>query len=667
MINAKKISKVDLKYLELLSNKYSNIQAASTEIINLEAISNLPKGTEHFMSDLHGEYEAFEHILNNASGAIRSKVDLLFKDSLDKADRATLATLIYYPKEKLEEISDTCGDMVDWYRITLNRLMRLCHLVSSKYTRSKVRKALPTDFSYIIEELLNSDAGNANKLDYHRNIINTIIELDRAEAFIVALCNTIKNLIVDHIHIVGDVFDRGPRADIIMDSLMEYHSLDFQWGNHDALWMGAAAGSKACIAVVLNNSITYDNLDLIEIGYGISLRPLATFANEHYSNTDVSCFRPKIAAEDRKNFDPEDLALCARMKKAMAVIQFKLEGQIVKRNKDFKMEDRLLLDKIDFDNGTVEIDGKSYPLKDSDFKTVDKNIPYKLSKEEQSLMKKLRFSFLNSEKLQKHVRFLYEKGAIYKCCDSNLLFHGCVPLNEDGSLMEFNINKKTVKGKEYMDYCDSVARLAYYAKPKTNEKKFGEDFMWFLWCGKNSPLFGREKIATFERMLTDDQSLWVEKKNAYYDLYDSEDLCLKILKIFGLEGEHSHIINGHVPVKVSSGENPIKANGRLLVIDGGFCKAYQKTTGIAGYTLIFNSNGMRLCSHEPFTGRADSIKKNKDIFSTSIVFEHATHRIKIKETDKGKQILTKIDDLKKLVKAFSDGHIKERYDDYLKE
>lgn len=661
-MNIKKIDERELKYLELLAKKYKNIQAASTEIINLEAISNLPKGTEHFMSDLHGEDQAFEHILNNASGAIRSKVDFLFKDTLEKEERAALATLIYYPKEKLEEIVDTDDDLTDWYRITLNRLVNICQLVTSKYTRSRVRKALPNDFSYIIEELLNSDSTDYNRRNYHRNIIESIIELDRADAFIVALSNTIKTLIVDQLHIVGDIFDRGPRADRIMDSLMEYHSIDFQWGNHDALWMGAAAGSYACIAVVLNNSITYNNLDVLEIGYGISLRPLATFANDTYGDSDVSCFRPKIPEEEKKSYDPEDLALCARMKKAMSVIQFKLEGQIIQRNKDLHMEDRLFLDKIDYNKGTVAIKGKEYKLKDCDFKTISEDNPYELNKDEKILMKRLRSSFLNSEKLQKHIRFLYAKGSIYKCCDTNLLFHGCVPFNDDGTLMEFNFHGKTLKGKSYMDYCDSIARLGYYAKPKSREKLFGEDFLWFLWCGKNSPLFGREKIATFERLLIDDKDLWVEKKNAYYTLYENEQVCIDTLELFDLQGEYSHIINGHVPVKVSKGENPIKANGRLLVIDGGFCKAYQATTGIAGYTLIFNSNGMKLCSHQPFEGKLNAIKNNTDIYSTSIVFEHASHKIKIKETDKGKEIMQQIQTLKDLLQAFRDGIIKEKYD-----
>lgn len=652
----------DMKYLELLAKQYPNVQSASTEIINLEAISNLPKGTEHFMSDIHGEDQAFEHILNNASGAIRLKVDSLFSDTLKKEERAALATLIYYPTEKLEEAADLYDDLTDWYRITLNRLLKMCQLVTSKYTRSKVRKALPNDFSYIIEELLNSDSTDYNRLNYHRNIIESIIKLDRADAFIVALSNTIKHLITDQLHIVGDIFDRGPRPDKIMDLLSERNSIDFQWGNHDVLWMGAAAGSYACIAIVLNNSITYNNLDLLEIGYGISLRPLATFANDTYGNSDVSCFRPKISEEEKSSYDPKDLEICARMKKAISIIQFKLEGQIIKRNKDFNMDDRLFLDKINFEDKTVEIDGKNYKLKDCDFSTANPEDPYELSKDENLLMKRLRSSFLNSEKLQKHIKFLYAKGSIYKCCDSNLLFHGCVPFNPDGSLMEFNIDGKLLKGKKYMDYCDSIARLGYYAKPKSKLKRFGEDFLWFLWCGKNSPLFGREKIATFERLLIDDKEVWIEPKNAYYNLYEDEQVCIDILSMFGLEGEYSHIINGHVPVRASQGENPIKANGRLLVIDGGFCRAYQATTGIAGYTLVFNSHGMRLCSHQPFEGKLNAIKDNTDIYSTSIIFEHASHRIKIKETDKGKKIMAKIEDLQRLLDAFSEGQIKEKYE-----
>jgi fructose-1,6-bisphosphatase-3 len=531
-------------------------------------------------------------------------------------------------------------------------------LVSSKYTRSKVRKALPNDFSYIIEELLNNDCSDPNKIKYYKNIIDTIIDIDRADAFILALCTTIKKLVVDHLHIVGDVFDRGPRPDIIMDALVNHHSLDIQWGNHDVLWMGAAAGSFACIASVLNNSITYNNLDVIEIGYGISLRPLATFANEIYKDSDVSLYKPTII-EGQKNFDPEDINLCARMRKAILMIAFKLEGQIIKRNPDFKMDDRLLLNRIDFDMNTININGKNYKLKECDFKTIDKDDPYNLTKEEYQLMKRLRSSFINSEKLQRHIKFLYTHGSVYNCYNGNLLFHGCVPFNDDGTLMEFTIKGNTLTGKDFMDYSDSIARQGYYAKPKSKEKIFGEDFLWFLWCGKNSPLFGRNKIATFERLFIEDKDTWVESKNAYYKHYLREETCIDILNMFGLHEDHSHIINGHVPVETKKGENPIKANGKLIVIDGGFCKAYQNATGIAGYTLIYSSYGMRLCSHEPFDGQANAIKNNTDILSDSVVFEHATKRIQVSETDIGKRIKLKIIDLRNLLKAYVSGVFNE--------
>ncbi|RPF48089.1 fructose-1,6-bisphosphatase-3 [Hydrogenoanaerobacterium saccharovorans] len=659
MLHTKQDVLHNLKYLKALAIQYPTEQAASTEIINLQAILNLPKGTEHFMSDLHGEYEAFLHILNNASGVIREKVDLLYEKSLPSKERAVLATLIYYPEEKLKEIKEDSADMEEWYRITLNRLIEICRLVSSKYTRSKVRKALPKDFEYIIDELLHTNYDELNKEKYYENIIETIIDIERADEFIFALCNTIKRLVVDRLHIVGDIFDRGPRADIVMDSLMEHHCVDIQWGNHDVLWMGAAAGSRTCIASVLNNSITYNNLEVVEMGYGINLRPLALFAAEVYGTKDVSCFRPKLQSAQYCN--PKDIRLVACMHKAIAVIQFKLEGQIIQRNPGFNMDDRLLLDKIDYEHKTVRIGNKDYKLRDCDFPTVNRENPYELTDEETLLMEQLKFAFRHSEKLQKHVRFLYAKGGLYKCYNGNLLFHGCIPMNTDGSFMEFECDGERLSGRAFMDYTESLARQAFTANAHSPEKLRGKDFMWFLWCGRNSPLFGRDKITTFERLLVDDKTVWEEPKNPYYVHSATEEACVRMLKEFELDYPHSHIINGHVPVRSKDGETPVKANGRLIVIDGGFCRAYQPTTGIAGYTLVFNSYGIRIISHEPFDGARNAIRKNKDILSTSQIYETMQSRIKVSGTDEGQVIKENIEGLRLLLSAYRIGVLKEQH------
>ena len=654
-------SQGQLRYLQMLSHQYPSIEAASTEIIKLQAFLNLPKGTEHFMSDLHGEYEAFLHILNNASGAIKEKVDILFSNTLSARERAVLATLIYYTEAKLKEIKEETPpeEMDEWYKITLNRLMEICRLVASKYTRSKVRAALPGGYEDIIDELLHTNYDALNKEQYYEHIISTIIDIDRADAFIIAVCDTIKRLIVDRLHIVGDIFDRGPRPDIIMDSLMQHHRVDIQWGNHDILWMGAAAGSRTCIANVLNNCFTYNNLEVIETGYGISLRPLALFASEVYRNSTLECFMPRVPVEG--SYNPKDLEQVARMHKAIAIILFKLEGQTIRRNPSFRMKHRLLLDKIRYDTGTIEIGGKEYKLKDCDIPTVDRADPYKLSPEEASVMSQLRFSFQQSEKLQRHVKFLYSKGGMYLCCNQNLLFHGCIPMEEDGSFTEFDLDGQKLSGKAFIDYTESLARQGYYARPDTPERQRGKDFLWFLWCGSSSPLFGRNKMATFERMLIGDKELDREGKNPYYRYNNEEETCVRILKEFGLEGEYCHIINGHVPVRIKDGENPIKANGRLIVIDGGFCKVYQPQTGIAGYTLIYNSHGIRLTSHEPFAGVADAIRQNKDILSTSVIYETREARIKIADTDDGTRIRADIADLKQLLEAYRCGLIKENH------
>ncbi len=648
------------KYLTELAKSYPTKSAVLTEIINLNAILNLPKGTEHFMSDLHGEHVAFSHIRRNASGVIRRKVDALFSRTLTKTERAQLATLIYYPEEKLDELdrSDKISD--DWYHITLVRLLEVCRFVSSKYTRSKVRKHLAKTtrgYDYIIDELLNNDYDAVNKGQYYDNILKSIIDIDAAADFIVAVCEAIKSMVIDHLHIVGDIFDRGPRADLIIDELMRERSIDIQWGNHDALWMGAAAGSKTCIATVLNNSITYKNLDVVEIGYGISLRPLSLFANEVYASSDVSNYMPK-GNSDGDIFLKDDDILVARMHKAISVIQFKLEGQTILRNPDFNMEHRLLLDKINWQTGTVTIEGKEYPLRDTDFPTVDHEHPYQLTDREAEVMQYLKNAFMRSGKLQAHVRFLYEKGEIYTIFNKNLLFHGCIPLEDDGSFMKFPLAQGR-SGKSFMDFCDKAARQGFFAKEGSIARSYGKDFLWFLWCGKDSPLCARKKIATFERLLIEDKTTWEEPKNMYYRCWNDDEIVQKILEEFNLGGERSHIVNGHIPVQKKKGENPLKASGKLILIDGGFCRAYQESTGIAGYTLIYNADGMRISAHEPFRGIENAISNNADIISDTVIFEHSADKIRVKDTDTGRGISEKIEDLTKLLESYEAGIIKE--------
>ena len=653
-----------LDYLKLLARRYPTVQEASTEIINLRAIQNLPKATEHFISDVHGEYEAFRHILNSASGVVREKIDELLGTTVPRSDRDQLATLIYYPEEKLEEIERETEDMREWYRITFHRLIDLCCLVSAKYTRSKVRKAMPAEYAYIIDELIHThyEKNETDKRDYYENIINTIIDLDRASNFLIQLCELIKRLSVDHLHLVGDIFDRGPGADVIMDSLMAYHSVDIQWGNHDILWMGAASGSRTLVATVLVNSLRYNNLEVIETGYGISLRPLSVFADEFYRHCDVSRFEVKIAKEDEDSVTDRDKLLCARMHKAISMILFKLEGQKIKRNPDFHMDDRLLLDKIDYDAKTITIDGVVHPLLDTDFPTVDPADPYALTPEEDALINTLTRSFRHSEKLQRHVRFLYSKGSLYRIYNGNLLFHGCIPMHPDGSLMRFSLmGCHDLSGRAFLDYADRVARRAYYNKMGSPERQQGMDFLWWLWAGRNSPIFGRDRMTTFERRFIADDSTHTEAKNAYYTLYNDPAVCEGILKEFGLEGPHCHIINGHVPVKSKKGESPVKGGGRLIVIDGGFCKAYQNTTGIAGYTLIYNSACLRLVAHQPFAGKGEAIRKNWDIASTSEIFERLDRRATIKDTDNGRLMEAQVDDLLDLLTAYRSGAIVESH------
>ncbi len=650
-----------IKYLSELSRSYPNRDSVLSEIINLNAILNLPKGTEHFMSDIHGEHEAYLHIRRNASGVIRKKVDELFSRSVTAAERAELATLVYYPEEKLDEIKERVSDIDDWYAITLERLLQLCRFVSSKYTRSKVAKRLSKvagGYDHIIDELLNNGNEEKNKAQYYNSIMNTVIRVGSAERMIIAVSSAIKSLVIDHLHIVGDIFDRGARADIIVDEMMKEDTIDIQWGNHDALWMGAAAGSRTCIATVLNNSITYKNLDVIEIGYGISLRPLSLFANEQYKDSDVSRYMPK-GNTNGDSVKQDDDVLIARMHKAISIIQFKLEGQTIIRNPDFDMADRLLLDKIDKKTGTVSICGQVYSLSDTDFPTVDESYPYKLTDREAQVMRYLKNAFMRSEKLQRHISFLFEKGEMYTVINKNLLFHGCIPLDCNGEFIKFKC-AGGLCGKEFMDYCDRMARQGFFSKDGTPERQRGKDFLWFLWAGKNSPLCARERITTFERLFIDDKNAWTEPKNTYYKSWNDEKVADKILTEFSLGGEGSHIINGHIPVKTGKGEAPVKAGGKLIVIDGGFCQAYQPTTGIGGYTLIYNAEGIRISAHEPFKGKSNAVRNNVDIISDTVVFEHSEEKILVKNTDQGIEIQHRIDDLDDLFNAYESGIIKER-------
>ena len=651
----------DLRYLNMLSRQYPTVQAASTEIINLQAIMNLPKGTEHFISDVHGEHEAFLHRLTSCSGAVRDKLDGLYATTLPSSERAQLATLIYYAEEKLEELQEAGLATDEWYRITLYRLVELCRHLSTKYTRSKVRKALPKDYAYMIDELLQTRYGDADKREYYENIIDTIISIGQAPSVIVAISTVIKRLAVDHLHLVGDIFDRGPRADIVMDSLMSHHSVDIQWGNQDILWMGAACGSRTLVATVLANSLHYNNLEVVETGYGISLRPLSIFANEVYKDSNTARFKVKFSGDDALRVSEKDKLLSARMHKAITIILFKLEGQKLIRRPEFGMSDRLLLDKIDYENKCITIGDVTYPLEDTDFPTVDPKDPYTLSAEENAVIDELTNSFQRSEKLQRHVRFLYSKGNIYKVYNGNLLLHGCVPMTDDGELMRFSIGCDDLSGKAFLDYAEQTARRAYYNKPGSPERQFGMDFLWWLWAGRNSPIFGRDRMTTFERRLIKDESSWTEPKNAYYTLYNSPDMCDMILQEFGLTDPHCHIINGHVPVKAKKGESPFKGEGKVIVIDGGFCKAYQPTSGIAGYTLIYNSNCMRIVSHQPFSGRQNAIHENLDILSTTEVFEVMKSRVKVAQTDRGRQLQSQIDDLNDLLIAYQTGAVTENH------
>lgn len=622
------------KYFELLSEKYPSVRSLTREIINLTAILNLPKGTEHFMSDIHGEYEAFCHILNNCSGVIREKVEALYSGTLTHDQIKELCTLIYYPAEKLSLIKRGGGTDTEWYRTTLEQMIEIARVLSSKYTRSKVRKAMPPDYAYIIDELLHAQRDeDDNQVRYHNNILDTIININ-GDDFIISLAGLIKRLAVDRLHIVGDIFDRGKSAEKIIELLADHHSLDIEWGNHDILWMGAACGSEACIANVVRNSIKYNTLNTLESGYGISLRSLILFASKTYPGES-----------------PMKAAL-----KAISVIQFKLEGQIIKRNPDYKMENRLLLHTIDTEKGTVVSEGTEYKLGDTFFPTLEKGDPYKLSGEEAEVVNDLRDSFVNSHRLKKHAEFLYNNGGMYKIFNGNLLYHGCVPLDGDGKLMKIELFGEKHSGKEYFDMADQIARLAFF---EGGRQQIGLDFMWYLWCSPDSPLCGRN-IKTFERAFIPDKSAWKEEKNPYYEYYYQKETCEMILREFGLNADTAHIINGHTPVRTVKGELPIRADGKLLVIDGGFCKEYHSTTGIAGYTLIYNSHGLRLKAHHPFRSVDEALGENRDIHSDSEIVETGTHRMMVFDTDSGENISKKIDDLKKLLSMYRSGKLQPK-------
>ena len=645
-----------VNYLRLLSEKYKNINEVSTELINLQAILNLPKGTEHFISDIHGEAISFLHVLKNASGVIRQKILETFSTTMTETEMRSLAILIYYPKEKLLSLKNTLQLDQIWYQKTLLNLIKVTRLIASKYTISKVRKALPNEFSYILEELLHEHHHNLN--DYYSGILSTIINIGKAEDFIISLSELIQRLAIDHLHIIGDIFDRGPGAHIIMDRICKYHSVDIQWGNHDILWMGAGSGSDACIANVIRISLRYVNLDTLEHGYGISLRPLLSMAMSVYKGDDCELFIPKNYSKDKAMTQTEKTEI-AKMHKAISMIQFKLEGQIILSRKNFDMDDRLLLDKISEDKEHITIDGKTYDLTDNNFPTLDNENPYKLSDQEKAIVDYLHNAFVNSPKLQNHIKLLFNKGSMYSIYNENLLFHGCILLNNDSSFKELTIKNKKYSGKNLMDKFDQIVRQGY-SSIDYETKKYGEDIMWYLWTGADSPLFGKNKMATFERYFTSDKTLMIEEKNPYFKYRDQENVCDNILIEFGLDPQKSHIVNGHVPVKSKLGENPVKSNGKLLVIDGGFAKAYQSVTGIAGYTLIYSSHGLVLIEHELFESKTKSILADKDMVSKKVFVKKSDIREKVADTDPGIKIQNNINDLSDLLSAYRSGLIAEQ-------
>ena len=648
------MTETNLALLKSLAREYPNSAAAATEIINLQSILNLPKATEHFLTDIHGEDEQFRHVLCNGSGAVHFKIEEVFGHTISTKDKKSLATLIYYPEEKLEIVQREEENLSDWYKITLHRLVQLVKRVSSKYTRSKVRKALPKDFSYVIEELIAEKEEIQDKEAYYNEIINTIIRIGRAPQFIEALCHLTQRMVVDHLHIVGDIFDRGDGAHVIMDMLCDYHSVDIQWGNHDIVWMGAACGHWACIANVIRSAATYGNLSTLEDGYGINLLPLAAFALETYGDDACDAF----AIRHGNNYDTKDLSLDQKMHKAIAVMKFKLDGQAIMRNPWFDMDDRLVLNQIDYEKGTIRLGNEEYDLLDKSFPTIDPAEPYRLSEGEVLLMERLERAFVRCEKLQRHVRFMYSKGGMYKIYNGNLLYHGCVPMDENGQLSKVKVFDGEYAGKELYDILEYYARRGYYAKD-VKERLAGQDVLWYIWNGPGSPVFGKDKMTTFERYLVADKVTHKEKKNSYYRLLEQEEVINRILDDFGLDKGNAHIINGHVPVEQIHGESPIKCGGKLLVIDGGFSKAYHKKTGNAGYTLVCNSRGMRLVAHKPFESTREAIVNETDIVSEAIVVEKFPYRKLVNDTDIGTALRERIYYLEQLLEAFEDGVIAE--------
>lgn len=641
----------DLAYLKLMAREYPTIKAASSEIINLTAIQGLPKGTEYFFSDLHGEFEAFVHLLKSASGIIREKITATFGHIIPEREEVELANLIYYPDRVMNRMGMEGLATDDWQRVTIYRLVQICKEVSSKYTRSKVRKKMPPEFAYVIDELLHVDYNDDNKRIYYSEIIRSIIDIQTGDKFIIALCELIQNLTIDNLHIIGDIFDRGPRADVIMDELMQFHDVDIQWGNHDISWMGAATGNLACICNVLRIAISYNSFDVLEDGYGINLRPLSMFAAKVYRDDNCERFIPQIL--DQNIYDAVDPGLAAKMHKAIAVIQFKVEGQIIKRHPNYEMDERILLEHVDFEHGTVTVEGKVHAMADMSFPTIDPKNPLALTKEEEELLHTLLLSFRHSGLLHKHIKFLYSHGGMYKCYNSNLLYHGCIPMKKDGSFDEMVFDGKPYAGRDLMDYLDRQIQNAYFLAEESPEKESARDFMWYLWCGAKSPVYGKDKMTTFEHYFIEDKATHKEIMNPYYQLSVKEEYCDKILEEFGLPKQGSHIINGHVPVKIKEGESPVKAGGKLFIIDGGLSKAYQSKTGIAGYTLIYNSTHLALAEHKPF----DPDRENTPRVS---IVETMKKRVMVADTDKGKELAGRISDLKELVLAYREGIIKEK-------
>ena len=646
-----------LNYLQLLSEKYPSMQAASTAIINLSSELQLPKGTEHFLSDVHGENEAFQHIIRNGAGSIWRKIDEMFANSMSRTERRNLATLVYYPEEKMPLMLQSVPDKEEWCRLTLVRLVKFARSLSAKYRREAVRNLLPRHVAETIEELLYDQEGVEHKQAYYQSQIDTIVSTGSTQVFINSLAYLIQQLAVERLHIIGDIYDRGPGAHIILDDLMEHHKVDIQWGNHDMLWMGAAAGTEACIANVIRISLRYGNMETLENGYGISILPLASFALETYKDDPCTQFVPRLPPDS--NFSAQEIRLLAQMQKAIAIIQFKIESQVIRRRPQYQMEDRLLLQKINYAKGTISINGVDHPLLDTFFPTIDPENPEKLTPEEQTVVDKLVLSFTTSKKLQQHTRFLFSAGSLYRIHDGNLLYHGCIAMNDDGSFRAFNVDGKSFRSKEFLDRIDRLARQGYFDIDHPEQKRYGMDAMWFMWCAPMSPLFGKDRMTTFERYFIEDKTTHTEKRNAYYTLRDTEESAKKILTEFGLDPNCGIIINGHVPVKVVKGERPIKANGRLMVIDGGFSRAYQKQTGIAGYTLISNSRGMLLAAHQPFESKQKAVSDELDIHSeTEIVHTHP-FRLRVKDTDRGRNIKEKIEALNALLLAYREGLINE--------